>query len=63
MSDIKDSDVAICEALYSHLVLPPQLPHQQDGDLAQLETALLDRLITSAQKVRDVSSQNDFQKV
>ncbi|KAI9150138.1 hypothetical protein HJFPF1_09893 [Paramyrothecium foliicola] len=54
-SQANDAERAFLEALYNHLVLPPQLPHKEDPDVAGLETELLDRLIASAQKIRDAS--------
>ena len=57
----KTPEKELCEALYNHLVLPPQLPHREDANVEGLETALLDRLILSAQKMREVTEQKDFQ--
>jgi hypothetical protein len=58
-ADVKTPEKDLCEALYNHLVLPPKLPHREDGNLAALEAALLDRIIASAHELRDVADQHD----
>lgn len=37
--------MATLRALFSHLVLPPQLPGEQDGNIESISYAILDRLI------------------
>ncbi|KAH7327815.1 hypothetical protein B0I35DRAFT_465989 [Stachybotrys elegans] len=43
----------IVNLLYNHLVLPPKLPHREDPNIAQVETALLDRLIEASKSFSD----------
>lgn len=43
---------AMLDELYYHLTLPPQLPGRQDN-LAHVETALLERLHSTAVNLRD----------
>lgn len=39
---------SMLDALYNHLVLPPRLPGAQDLNLAAVESALLDRVHSTA---------------
>lgn len=39
--------------LFPHLALPQRLPHAQEGNLNNVELALVDRLILDAQRMRD----------
>ncbi|KAI1012045.1 hypothetical protein LB503_004205 [Fusarium chuoi] len=41
----KEKSLSLNDALYNHLVLPPQLPQRQDSNLDELEKALLNRLL------------------
>jgi hypothetical protein len=50
----KHPDLSLTEALYNHLVLPPQLPHRQDPNILEVEDDLLDRVLASAQCMRDL---------
>ncbi|KAF5027163.1 hypothetical protein F66182_736 [Fusarium sp. NRRL 66182] len=54
--------LSLNDALYNHLVLPPQLPHRQDSNLGKIENALTDRLLDSVKHLRDLPS-NDFSSV
>ncbi|KAF7550095.1 hypothetical protein G7Z17_g5938 [Cylindrodendrum hubeiense] len=50
----KHTDLSLKEALYNHLVLPPQLPHREDPNLVEIENALIDRVLASARYLRDI---------
>ncbi|KAF4456736.1 hypothetical protein F53441_1172 [Fusarium austroafricanum] len=47
------------DALYNHLVLPPELPHRQDENLNDIENDLTDRLLVSVKYIRDLPN-NDL---
>ncbi|KAH7122883.1 hypothetical protein EDB81DRAFT_861125 [Dactylonectria macrodidyma] len=49
----KHLDLSLNDALYNHLVLPPQLPHREDPNLIEIESALIERVLTSARYMRD----------
>ncbi|KAF4965489.1 hypothetical protein FSARC_6722 [Fusarium sarcochroum] len=51
--------ISLNDALYNHLVLPPQLPHRQDPNLVEIEKALTDRLLGSIKYLRDLPN-NDL---
>lgn len=50
----KHTDLSANEALYNHLVLPPQLPHREDPNLAEIENALIDRVLGAIRSLRDI---------
>ncbi|RBR10600.1 hypothetical protein FVER53590_12130 [Fusarium verticillioides] len=50
----KEKSLSLNDALYNHLVLPPQLPQRQDSNLDELEKALLNRLLVSVKHMRDL---------
>ena len=52
-------DISLNDALYNHLVLPPQLPHRQDANLSEIEKTLTDRLLDSIKYLRDLPN-NDL---
>ncbi|KAF4999120.1 hypothetical protein FGRMN_2683 [Fusarium graminum] len=54
--------LSLNEALYNHLVLPPQLPHRQDSNLNEIENAVNDRLLASVKHLRDLPN-NDLSYV
>ncbi|KAM0194838.1 hypothetical protein ACHAPI_006847 [Fusarium lateritium] len=51
--------LSLNDALYNHLVLPPQLPHRQDSNLNEIENAITDRLLASVKHLRDLPN-NDL---
>ncbi|KAM0348261.1 hypothetical protein ACHAPU_004229 [Fusarium lateritium] len=51
--------LSLNDALYNHLVLPPQLPHRQDSNLNEIEDAVNDRLLASVKHLRDLPN-NDL---
>ncbi|CAJ0547291.1 Ff.00g019180.m01.CDS01 [Fusarium sp. VM40] len=51
--------LSLNDALYNHLVLPPQLPHRQDSNLIEIENAVTDRLLASVKHLRDLPN-NDL---
>ncbi len=54
--------LAVDEALLNHLTLPPRLPQRQDRDLDGITRALVEQLVTAAQLMRDLPS-NDHQSL
>ncbi|CVK86307.1 uncharacterized protein FPRN_06247 [Fusarium proliferatum] len=50
----KERSFSLNDALYNHLVLPPQLPQRQDANLDELEKALLSRFLVSVKHMRDL---------
>ncbi|KAF4980380.1 hypothetical protein FZEAL_3610 [Fusarium zealandicum] len=58
----KHEALLLSDALYNHLVLPPQLPHRQDPNLHEIETALIDRLTVSVKHLRDLPD-NDYSSI
>ncbi|KAJ4247759.1 hypothetical protein NW762_012967 [Fusarium torreyae] len=52
-------DISLNDAVYNHLVLPPQLPHRQDANLGEIENTLTDRLLESIKYMRDLPN-NDL---
>jgi hypothetical protein len=54
--------LSLNDALYNHLVLPPQLPHRQDSNLNEIENAITDRLLASVKHLRDLPN-NDLSYV
>ncbi|KLP18435.1 uncharacterized protein LW94_1352 [Fusarium fujikuroi] len=50
----KERSLSLNDALYNHLVLPPQLPQRQDANLDELEKALLNRFLVSVKHMRDL---------
>lgn len=50
----REKSLSLNDALYNHLVLPPQLPQRQDSNLDELEKALLNRLLVSVKHMRDL---------
>lgn len=56
------SNLSVDEALYNHLVLPHQLPHRQDPNTTEIEGALLERAILSAQCMRDLPGNEHYSK-
>ncbi|KAF6522392.1 hypothetical protein HZS61_013920 [Fusarium oxysporum f. sp. conglutinans] len=49
-----EKPLSLNDALYNHLVLPPQLPQRQDSNLDELEKALVNRLLASVKHLRDL---------
>ncbi|KAL5609418.1 hypothetical protein FOVSG1_004099 [Fusarium oxysporum f. sp. vasinfectum] len=49
-----EKPLSLNDALYNHLVLPPQLPQRQDSNLDELEKALVNRLLVSVKHLRDL---------
>lgn len=46
------------DSLFYHVVLPPRLPGRQDGQLVDVEHALLTRLLLASRAVRDLVDTN-----
>ncbi|KAI5863834.1 hypothetical protein GGS23DRAFT_516098 [Durotheca rogersii] len=42
------------KGLFYHIVLPTKLPHGSDSNVAEIERALVDRLISAANTIRDI---------
>ncbi|EPS41761.1 hypothetical protein H072_4291 [Dactylellina haptotyla CBS 200.50] len=55
MSESKDSGVMSCDAVFNHIVLPPQLPNTEDGDVDAVSTALINLVSSAVQDVRKLT--------
>ncbi|KAH8687808.1 hypothetical protein BGZ60DRAFT_363637 [Tricladium varicosporioides] len=51
------SPLYLLESLFNHVALPPRLPDRQDNRLDQVQTALIDRLITASIGLRDCTQE------
>ncbi|KAF5002203.1 hypothetical protein FDECE_10694, partial [Fusarium decemcellulare] len=55
----QDDRPSLSDAVYNHLVLPPQLPHRQDPNLTDIGRDIIDRLLTSVKRMGELPD-NEF---